>query len=268
MNLLLLLSCLGLALGQSWESSSIPPRGNVVAHWDWPVVSNRECVIGSKTGRSAGKGLRMKTFHTFGSTPTDQEFYNHCVNECIARPWCMAVEPKRSLTIIPVYHQCNLVTSVEVFREMGYLEDHEFFLSVRTLGKNLGWYTHTSTITYKGFDWEWQGYNEMEIGPLPHTLETWTDGSTDWNDDDVMCIVRGFADASLSDFDSEGAGANTGPAPGGRFTEPPVVSTQPPTQPVKSVTPRVAAGIAVGAILFVTFFGVIFLLGGEDYDRV
>ncbi len=268
MCFLLLLSLIGLVVGQNWTSSSIPPRGNVIAHWNWPVVSNRECILGSKTGRTAGKGLKMKVFLTPLSTLADQEFYNQCVNECNARPWCMAVETTRSVMKIPVYHQCKLVTAVEVLRALGYLDDAVFFLSVRTLGQNGGSYPLKHTITYKGFEWQYQGYNEMEVGQLPHTLETWTDGSTQWNDDDVMCIARAFFDDSLSDFDSEGAGANTGPAPSGRFTDPPVVATQPPTAPVKTITPRTTAWIAAGGAVVVTFLGVICLLGGDNYNKV
>lgn len=266
----ILLVCFAVSVyGQLGVSSSVPPLGEVEARWNWPVVSHRECVMGSPSGRSAGKGLRRKLFPTFSSNPTDQEFYDYCVDECAKVPWCMAVETKRSLTNLPVFHRCTLVTAVEVFKELDYLDDHEFFLSVRTITENQGSYHPDASINYKDADWEWQGFNNMEVGPLPHTFETWSSDSTEWEDDDVMCIVRGFAGDNLSVFDSEGAGVNTGPAPAGRFTNPPSPeATQPPTQPVASVTPRIAAGIAVGAIIFVTCFGVIFLLGGDDYDKV
>lgn len=225
--------------------ASTPNYGNIKAKFQWPIFSQRECVIGSKSSKTASDGLKVDIYKEF-SGYSDQEFYQGCVDECAAVPWCVAVEMNRQIDTNPIFHKCTLVTSLEILRAKSYFDYDEFLLSFRNI---------SDKVIYNGFEFRWTD-PFMELGPIPHIFENWVDPedvNEELVDRRVLCVVNRYDTSININLEDVVSSSEV---------------TQAPTQPMPSIKPKAWVGIVVGIVLAITLCALIFFLGGDEYQEL
>lgn len=260
MVILLYVLLLILAASASAEFDAIHPPGlTFLPTWNWPVVSHRECVVGSITNKVGSHGVKGRIV-VDGVSLSDQNFYEMCVNHCSRIPWCVAVEMKRKINGNEIlrYSTCTVLTTVEILIDMGYSD---------ILNVVLAFQSSSSSASLPNIELTWS-QQLIQSGQPPYVMENYVDPSlTQIGDEKVICVVRG--ESPYVSFDLAGAGEFTGPAPYGIFTPPPTVpATQGPTRPLPALYPRDWVGIAFGISVVLALCWTCLVLGGGGESDV